>query len=562
MPVDIRLRRLVVRGFRGIDSLDLDISDGVPSVLIGSNNAGKSTSLHAIALALRAGGYHKWVPSDLDFFQSTDGQQANEFLVQLLFDANPEMRLPAVRGVGKPVLIHGVQVKARRLKSGGFDHSRTLLDSDHKAVTLAPRTPMADADKEKFSEHGVGFTRVNARLDDIREHVPEVWLFQPSNIEASLYVWKTGPLNKLSQLLADRFLEKHWTYEPTDARAREMPAAVYRAHEFLRDAVEAFPFWATDMKPRLEGIFERYVGSHAKVHLKPDILALKDWLSQQLQVSLATDEQSATTPLKNMGDGWQSIIRLAALEAVSEYPEISKDHVVLLLEEPETHLHPHLRRKMRSVLAKLAEQGWTVVYTTHSAELVSLNEPQIISRLTRSQGRVTKSSIDTRSIEDSARLQSKLDENGAHDFLFGSCAVFCEGRDDSFALRLGLEKNGVDYDARSTSVCQCGSVTAIPAFAEIATSLGIRWCALTDEDTEPTGAVKPATAKVRSRLAALQSRSDALIEWPGNLERSLKVEVGKCVPEVSTERLSNPDWATRYPDFARAVGSVATWIED
>jgi predicted ATP-dependent endonuclease of OLD family len=315
------------------------------------------------------------------------------------------------------------------------------------------------------------------------------------NIEASLYVWKTGPIAKLSKLLAKRFLSDSWTYQPADGAQRPMPDTIVRAHDFLRGAVEAFPFWKSEMKPRLETIFQRYVGSHTMIDLKPDIQALEDWLAQQLEVSLATDAECAPTPLRNMGDGWQSIIRLAALEAVCEYPELSKERIVLLVEEPETHLHPHLRRKMRKVLAALAAKGWTVVYTTHSPELVSFDERQRLARLVRSRGQVQMRSVDTDQLDGNAKLQSKLDDRGAHDFLFSTGSVFCEGKDDAFALRVALDKSAVDYDARSVSVSQCGSVTAMPAFTSIATALGIRWCAVTDEDTQADGTTKPQTKK-------------------------------------------------------------------
>jgi len=90
--------------------------------------------------------------------------------------------------------------------------------------------------------------------------------------------------------------------------------------------------------------------THAKIDLKPDTQAIEEWLAQQLAISLATDPNSVPMPLKSMGDGWQSMIRLAALEALTEYPDLVRERVVLLLEEPETHLHPHLRRKIRRVL--------------------------------------------------------------------------------------------------------------------------------------------------------------------------------------------------------------------
>lgn len=560
MSIDYSLWKVMIRSFRGIAKLDLEFCDGLPSVLIGSNNAGKSTVLHAIALALNGGGYHNWSPSETDFYSDEKGKRADEFLVQVHFHSVQETGYPAVKGVARPSLIHGVQVKGKMTRDGKMSHSRTLFDEQGKTVTIAPRTPLGKADKEKFAEHDIGYKLLNARLDDIHEHTPEVWLFKPQNIEAALYVWKTGPIAKLSKLLATRFLRDSWILKRPDGD-RQMPETLKKAHGFFREAVEAFPFWKNDMKPRLERVFGNYVGSHATIDLRPDTQMLEDWLAQQLAVSLATDPESIATPLRNMGDGWQSVIRLAALEALSEYPELVKERVVLLLEEPETHLHPHLRRKIRRVLSELARKGWTVVYTTHSSELVSFDEKQVITRLVRSKGSVISKSVRTEKIEESAKLQSKLDERGAHDFLFGTCVVFCEGKNDTFATKLAFEKSGVDYDARSVSITQCGSVTAIPAFASIASALGIRWCALTDEDIQSDGTINPKTKASRESIERHRSGSDLQVQWPGDLERCLAITAGKATPEVTIEKLADEDWKTKYPNFKSTVARTAAWID-
>jgi energy-coupling factor transporter ATP-binding protein EcfA2 len=480
MPIDYNLSKLIIRRFRGIEELELELRDGFPSSLIGANNAGKSTVLNAIALALNNPSFHQWSPTETDFFCDEKGGRADEFTIQVHFHSDHETGYPAVKGIQKPTLIHGVQVKGR-LKDGRANHTRTLLDEKGKPALIAPRTPLATADKEKFKEHGINYTQYYARLDDISAHTPEVWLFRPQNIEASLYFWKTGPIAKLSRLLAERFLSDEWDMTRADGKTSPMPSTMYKAYRFFQESLRVFPFWKDDLKPHLEGVIRRYVGSQAKIDLKPDTQAFEEWIAQQLGVSLATDPDSVATPLRSMGDGWQSIIRLAALEALTKYPQLTKERVVLLLEEPETHLHPHLRRKLRKVLSSLSAKGWTIVYSTHSPEMVSFDEKQVITRFVRSGGTVTHKSVHTDKINPDAKLQSKLDERGAHDFLFGSCVVFCEGKGDGFATRLGFENTNVDLDARSVSITQCGSVTAIPAFAEIASALGIRWCALTDE---------------------------------------------------------------------------------
>lgn len=560
MAIDYRLSKVVIINFRGIAHLEIELREGYPSVLIGANNAGKSTGIAAIALALNNASFYQWVPDEGDFYCDPKGNRAREFIVQVLFGADREEEFPAVHGVGRVFVVCGIQVKGKITKYGKVSHSRTLLDAELKPIAISTRSPLTEADKKRFADHGVGYRPVNARIDDIIEFVPEIWLLKPQNIEASLYVWKTGPIQKLSRLLAQRFLVDEWTLGVPGGQ-RQMPDALQSAYGFFRRAVENFPFWTKDMKPTLERIFARYVGSHAQIDLKPSTQMIEEWLAQQLAVSLATDLDSAPTPLRSMGDGWQAVIRLAALEALAEFKDLMKERVVLLLEEPETHLHPHLRRRIRKVLGELASKGWTIVISTHSSELVSFDEKQVIVRLVRKEGRVSKGSVHTDSIDPEAKLQAKLDERGAHDFLFANGAVFCEGRDDGFATRLGFERTSVDCDGRSVSITQCGSVSSIPAFAEISSLLGIRWCALTDEDMQPDGTIKPMTEKARTRIEKFRTPTDKQFMWPVDLETCFGVKTGKATPEVVFASLSDPGWQTSYPEFKRTLADIAAWID-
>jgi predicted ATP-dependent endonuclease of OLD family len=392
MPIDYKLSKLVIDSFRGIGHLELDFRKGFPAVLIGSNNAGKSTILNAIALALGGGGSHQWTFSDADFFCDENGKRAKEFFVQVHFHSDTKNGYPAVKGVGKPTLIQGVQVKGNIRKDGRIVTSRTLIDAHGKAVTISTRTPLAEVEKKLWAEHDVGYRVMNAKLDDIYEH-------------------------------------------------------------------------------------------------------------------------------------------------------------------------PHLRRKLRMVLGDLAAKGWTVVYTTHSSELVSFDEDQLITRMVRSRGSVVSRTVHTDKINADAKLQSKLDERGAHDFLFGTAAIFCEGKDDSFAVRLGFEKTGIDCDGRSISITQCGSVTAIPAFAKISKDLGIRWCSLTDQDLQQDGTIKVVTEKARNRIQQHLGDEDRQVHWPVDLENCLGVTSGKATPAVSLAKISDAAWEINYPKFKAVLKDLAEWID-
>lgn len=561
MAIDYRISKVSISSFRGIDEIEICFSQGKPTVLIGANNAGKSTVLEAIALALNGGGSHQWSFSERDFFCAPGQERHKKFLIQLHFSAATEMGHPAVQGVGKPTLIYGAQAKGVLQKNGIVKVTRTLFGADGETITYATRTAISKNEKDKWAEHGVGYRKVNARIQDISDNAPEVWFFTPQNIEASLYVWKTGPIAKLAKLLADRFLNDQWVMELDNGDKRAMPDTLKNAYAFFQKTVEAFPFWKDDMKPKLEKTFQRYVGSQAKIDLRPDVQTIEDWLAQQLAIDLATDPDSLTTPLKDMGDGWQSVIRLAALEALTMYPDLIRDRVVLLLEEPETHLHPHLRRRMRKVLNELSKRGWTVVYTSHSAEMISFDEDITISRLVRSAGLVENCTVTSDQVSDIAKLQAKMDQNGAHEFLFSTAVVFCEGPDDRVASQVALERLDAECDARSVSITQCGAVTSVPAFVDIARRLGIRWCALTDEDMQEDGTIKPNTKKSRDDIDSHKSDKDEQVTWKNDLEFCLDISQGKARPDKSIPKISQEDWKTAYPKFYDAISKIANWID-
>ena len=451
MPVNYRIGGIDITNFRGIDRLAIDFEPGVVTYLIGANNAGKSTVLNAIAIALAGGGHYNFSPGEYDFFHGSAGGIASEFQIKLNFSADQETELPAVQGVGAPFPVHGVLFQGRRDEDGATESQHVLVGDDGKPIAYPSRTPLKGELKEAYRGHGnVGFARQYARLVNVREAVPEVWLLRPDNLNASLYRWQTGPLARLASLLSKRFLDEEWSFT-FGGKARQMPQQLDALHKFFRTAVTEFPFWKDDLKPKLEETLSRYVGRDASMGLYPTIQAIEDWLKQQLVVSFAADGGTSLTPLQQMGDGWQSLVRIASLDVLRQFPAEMKDRVVLLFEEPETYLHPHLRRKLRGVMADLAKLGWTVVCSTHAPEFLSFSESQMIVRLWRPGGSVTKGVLSTTAIPDGPRFDEKIGQTGNHEMLFAHRVVLCEGKDDEFAIRVFLEKADVDLNGE----CQC-----------------------------------------------------------------------------------------------------------
>lgn len=566
MAVDFRFSRIEIENFRGLKDLALDLPDKGPLAIVGPNNAGKSTILDAIAMVMEGPSAHNFTPDQHDYYCKRDGEREKTFTIRLRFAAANELALPAVRGaVGKPEPVRGALVVGKTDKSGRHMHTSVLMGSGDKPLSVLTSLAMSKADKATWADHSFNSPMRYSRWYEIGEARPEVWLLRPSNLHVSLFQWKTGPLQRLSNFLVRKFMEAKWEFSYA-GKPHKMPEAIERAHAFFRSAVAEFPFWKDDLKPRLQETLSQYLGRQATMELRPDLKTLEEWMAQQLLFGFAADSGGAITPLDRMGHGWQSLVRIACLEVLSQYPEeVSRNKVALLFEEPESYLHPHLSRKLRTVLDRLAQAGWLVVLTTHSPDFISFNGCQTLAKLSRSGDEVDVATLAVEGLDSAAKFQERLDERGGHEMIFAQRVVLCEGKDDAFALRSYLvQRSNLDLDGLSVSIIQAGDVNHLPAFASMARQLNIPWCAVSDEDKLPDGTLKPNTKAARDKLDKLMRPQDAQVHWAADLEACLGLASGKARPSWQAEHVETLDQsalAAKHSDFVAAAEKVRLWIE-
>ncbi len=562
MPIDFEISKLHIKNFRGIKDFELEIPNQQPCFLIGANNSGKSTVLAALALVLKGGGLHQYQVEEYDFFHSNYYKIAEEFNILMEFSSDMPDYLPAVQGVGDPITVNGVLVKGKVVSDNRFDYRHLLIDPEKKPITYSTRTPLKGKKKERFADHGLGWHQPYARLDEIRGYLPEVWYLKPDNLWKSLYDWRTGPLKRLASILTKKFLEHEWEFE-FDDKKRKMPETMERVYGFFKSAVAEFPFWKEDLKPRLEHTLSEYIGRDAGIELNPNIQRIEDWVSQQLALAFSAEADCALTPMHRMGDGWQSLVRLASLEVLSDMAESATENTLILYEEPETYLHPHLRRKLRDVLEKLSKKGWTILCSTHAPEFISFNRQQRVTRLWRYKDDVIKGEISSERIPDAVKFQELIDERGNQELLFANKVIFCEGKDDYFAVKLYSDKKGVDLDGKSVTILDVGGAGNIPLYSKIAKELKIPWCALTDEDIQDDGSVKPATEQIRNELKDIISEYDTMPIWSGSLERSLGITSHKATPDWQHKNIATKsieEIKSYYPDYAKTAEEIINWM--
>ena len=95
-------------------------------------------------------------------------------------------------------------------------------------------------------------------------------------------------------------------------------------------------------------------------------------------------DDGTATDLRYKGDGVQSLAALALMRHAAETNSSGK-HLIIAVEEPESHLHPKAMHSLKSVLRELADKH-QVVITTHSPLFVNRNSiPQETSLSTKTK---------------------------------------------------------------------------------------------------------------------------------------------------------------------------------
>jgi hypothetical protein len=127
------------------------------------------------------------------------------------------------------------------------------------------------------------------------------------------------------------------------------------------------------------------------------------------------------------GDGIRSFVGLLLAAEVASHP-------ILVIDEPETFLHPPQARRLGAVLAESAEAGKRqVIVATHSSDVVrgamDASRNVLVCRMVR-EGSINRVSVLGRSELQDLWLKPLLRSSIAIDGLFHSGVVVCEGDSD------------------------------------------------------------------------------------------------------------------------------------
>jgi predicted ATPase len=155
---------------------------------------------------------------------------------------------------------------------------------------------------------------------------------------------------------------------------------------------------------------------------------------------------------------------------------------VLLIEEPELYLSPHLQRHLFRVMRKLAQRGNQILYSTHAPVFLSVDriEDLALVRHTNDHG-TTLFQPEPLAEAEAFRVLSEFDSDRAELFL-ARAVLLVEGRTEKLTFPLVFEALDVQPDKEGILVLECGGKGNMALFARICNACDIPYVIVHDRD--------------------------------------------------------------------------------
>lgn len=518
-----RLSKLIIKNFRTIGKIPVEIFLDDIVVLVGANNVGKSSILRAYEVAMSTGSKAGYLAID-DFPNNiVDPKNLPEIEVHTIISENkPGEQWIKVLPNGEMLIREkwtwsspGVEPKRQ-----GFDV--IVNDWADKVPWGAPN--IANAYRPKVH-------RIDAFASPEEQESEITGLLQ--TIIKNRFKSITSPSNTSGKTDYELLLDQIRIFQ------KSVATAVNEETDNIEKSINKY----------LEGVFHNYVIS---LDAKPESNVEKTYTPfKETPDIYMGPEGGFMSRISAQGSGARRTLMWTALKYIAENGDRDERPHVLLLDEPELCLHPSAIRDAQRTLYDLPKLGnWQVMVTTHSPIFIDLSRDNTtIIRVSRNDADEVKSTVLFRpenvklsdNDKDNLKLLNVCDPY-VHEFFFGGKIVVVEGDTEYTAFsQLKLLYPG-EYD--DVHIIRARGKGIIPSVVKILNQFTSNYGVLHDADTEfnSDGSKNSAWSVNSSILKEISNSSDltktVLIACKTNFEDALLgTSVSKDKPYHTLKKL-------------------------
>lgn len=471
--MSIQIDMIRICGFRGISNIEVTLPR--VTVLLGQNNAGKTSVIKALQLAL--GDYSRYL-SDEDFHIGEDEKRQEIITIDVRFIAiEGTIRASEFSESWQQELGDKIQAEADGKQ---FVAIRTTAKADRvKGGYIVDRFHL-DTWPEREHWQDVRVNNKN-RLGKRLESIPFISIDAQRDIHNEL---------KEKSSFVGRVLSSV-EYDDEDVAELERMVA-----EVNKEAIEkSEPL--KQLKNHLDNLNQSFEGS-GQTELTPFPKKIRD-LSKRFSVNFGESDKSSFS-MEYHGMGTRSWASMLTVKAFTEL--LTKNHEeeaepffpILAAEEPEAHLHPNAQR---TLFEQLKDNTGQVIISTHSPYLVGMSDLKDLRGLVKVVGNIRETQlIEGLDPEDINILQREI-MRFRGELLFSKALILFEGVTEEQIFPAMFQ---VYFGKSSFSLgINCISVAGknYPPFIKMAISFGIPVCIVSDNDGNTQAEVNAQIRKIK-----------------------------------------------------------------
>jgi len=246
----------------------------------------------------------------------------------------------------------------------------------------------------------------------------------------------------------------------------------------------------------------RNINTFERFHIKPVVDENNVELVSKI-ISLS-DENGVSVQSNGYGVQYSLLIMLSLLEKIMDFCKSKKDEetefsTLLVLDEPEIHLHPYLQRTLISDIQNLAngndekfnnllstQFGITsinaqIIITTHSPNILFDDYHKII-RMYKNENRTMAVSCDELSLNEGEEKQLYAQFMYIKEAVFSRAAIIVEGESEYASFGIFARKMGVYFDREGIALLKAGGAESIMPIMAMLKKLSIPSVGVIDRD--------------------------------------------------------------------------------